>query len=154
MVLNWVFHTFFFDRWPLFGDHGNKNQKSGYHPASYMETKSKKKLENFFRCVTERHLQKQNTDKNPEYLFIICLAAVSRNHLIKFVTICKVLVRNFCIFIKKHRPPCVRKFETGIRFGFCFRKWRLVTPPDFCLCWTLTLYIFFGWRHIMHVHSN
>ena len=40
-----------------------------------------------------------------------------------------------------------------ILLGFCFRKWRSVTVPDYSLCWTLTLNIFTWWRHTCDLAS-
>ena len=38
-------------------------------------------------------------------------------------------------------------------YGLCCIQWRSVTHPDICLCWTLTLNIFFWWRHACDVTS-
>ena len=51
---------------------------------------------------------------------------------------------------------CFRKWRSMTLpndLGFCFRKWRSVTHPGFWEYFTLTLNIFFWWRHTSDVTS-
>ena len=51
---------------------------------------------------------------------------------------------------------CFRKWRSMTlpnNLGFCFRKWRSVTHPGFWEYFTLTLNIFFWWRHTSDVTS-
>ena len=68
------------------------------------------------------------------------------NFFLNYQKLLRIDTHGFCF-------PKWRSMTLPNDLGFCFRKWRSVTNPDFSLCWTLTLNIFFWWRHTSDVTS-